>query len=629
MRLESHKILTTALIFISLLAVSCTKQDSPATASSTERGKVTISVEGLLGEFEESDATKAGILQTVRVSWSANDIVYVYQGSHYLGSVKTPDSIENDKVAVLSGTIEEPVGESPVLTFVYSNMFASQPVVTEGKIVVDMSSQGENLPFVLYGTRKFSKPGVSNLQVSFEFATSMLIVSAAGLVENAAITSAELYGVNTSCELSLGDDGAVTATGSTAGHITRTDALGNAKANGMSFVKFGVPVCGSEGKTLHILQGDAARASVGFTNHDFARSKSYSALVTTEEAYRINLQTPKYGTATIDRAVAGAGETVTITATPGEDCTLDAFSVKDSEDQDVALSGEGSTRTFTMPSKNVSVSVTFKKPAVLPGEFSVSSTKKVKFSRGNLYAKKVGDVWSWDFYGEQWQFNSIPVQDKERTARWDDNEIDLFCWGYGAEALSPMGSEKRTTFSDWGVELASELPSAGAGSWRTLIGNYGGELEWILGLETPLEPGTTCRTSSTVNTVENSRFLKCTVNSNAGLLIFPDVFVWPAEDGAPTLPDKNLINSTSDEYSTSYSIAEFELLEAAGCVFLPAAGTRSSDDVYFVGTRGLYWGTNAANYDNADILNIGDTYTFHSTFLKDSGCSVRLVTEVN
>ena len=56
---------------------------------------------------------------------------------------------------------------------------------------------------------------------------------------------------------------------------------------------------------------------------------------------------------------AAAGKTVTITATPDTHYHLATISVKDAENADVALSGEGDTRTFVMPEKAVTISATF------------------------------------------------------------------------------------------------------------------------------------------------------------------------------------------------------------------------------------------------------------------------------
>ena len=66
----------------------------------------------------------------------------------------------------------------------------------------------------------------------------------------------------------------------------------------------------------------------------------------------------KYGTISTDLNSAIAGETVTITISEGNG-TLDEISAEDAGGNTVALEGEGSTRTFTMPASNVTVTASF------------------------------------------------------------------------------------------------------------------------------------------------------------------------------------------------------------------------------------------------------------------------------
>ena len=56
---------------------------------------------------------------------------------------------------------------------------------------------------------------------------------------------------------------------------------------------------------------------------------------------------------------AEASYTVTITATPSEGYKLSTITVTGADETNVELSGTGNTRTFTMPSQNVTVSATF------------------------------------------------------------------------------------------------------------------------------------------------------------------------------------------------------------------------------------------------------------------------------
>lgn len=93
---------------------------------------------------------------------------------------------------------------------------------------------------------------------------------------------------------------------------------------------------------------------VGVTYSDYTTS------CTPPTKYTITILDAEHGTLTTtpsDEAVAG--KTVTLTATPTQHYHLAALSVKDADESDVALSGTGNTRTFTMPEKAVTISGSF------------------------------------------------------------------------------------------------------------------------------------------------------------------------------------------------------------------------------------------------------------------------------
>lgn len=60
-----------------------------------------------------------------------------------------------------------------------------------------------------------------------------------------------------------------------------------------------------------------------------------------------------------DKATAAAGETVTLTISPAEHYRLSTLTVLDGVANDVAVSGTGNTRTFTMPASDVTAEATF------------------------------------------------------------------------------------------------------------------------------------------------------------------------------------------------------------------------------------------------------------------------------
>lgn len=81
---------------------------------------------------------------------------------------------------------------------------------------------------------------------------------------------------------------------------------------------------------------------------DVVVSASASAL-----DFRINVSKTGQGTVTV-KSLAKYGETVTISASPGEDYVFGAIS-----SNDVSLSGSGNSMSFVMPAKDVTISVAF------------------------------------------------------------------------------------------------------------------------------------------------------------------------------------------------------------------------------------------------------------------------------
>ena len=229
------------------------------------------------------------------------------------------------------------------------------------------------------------------------------------------------------------------------------------------------------------------------------------------------------------------------------------------------------------------------------GKFSVSSTKKVYFSKGNLrYASG-----TWSFFDNQYDYYTSHSADA-----WDHFGWSTSATTYGMSTSSSNG-DYSGDFVDWGATM-------GAG-WRTLTSD-----EWAYLLKT--------RSASTVNGTENGRYAKAKVNDVGGVILFPDTYTHPDGVAAPTG-----VNAT-DEYGwegNSYTAADWTKMESAGCVFLPAAGCRYGSEMIGLGSYGYY---GSATPDGADYayrvkFNSGSLEPANS-INRCLGCSVRLVQEV-
>lgn len=93
-------------------------------------------------------------------------------------------------------------------------------------------------------------------------------------------------------------------------------------------------------------------------------------------------------------------------------------------------------------------------------------------------------------------------------------------------------------------------------------------------------------TAPTIAGTANAIYLKCTVGSVCGLLLFPDAFEWPSSIKDSKADCAN--DWEADFSSATFDSDEFATLEAAGCVFLPAAGFSSGGSMYNAGSQGYY-----------------------------------------
>ena len=270
--------------------------------------------------------------------------------------------------------------------------------------------------------------------------------------------------------------------------------------------------------------------------------------------------------------------------------------------------------------------VTVTQPQYLPGEFTVDgSGNKVKFSKGNL--QYIGSTGTWRFAEHQWDYLGNTTSQGSATENVDR---DLFGWGctgnqdtrsnahtyqtnympYSTSGNSAVLGEpayyinpygygpdyySATKYglsvndkSDWGC---LEIGTDPAGTWRTLSN---AEWKWLLGPSYSQNPGTDCRTSSTINGTANARYAMVKVNDVCGLMVFPDVFAWPSD--VANMP--STFNTNSSTWNdVNYSATDFGKLESAGVVFLPAAGYRKVNQLKRLGTYGIYWSSSC--YDKS------------------------------
>ena len=234
-------------------------------------------------------------------------------------------------------------------------------------------------------------------------------------------------------------------------------------------------------------------------------------------------------------------------------------------------------------------------PGVLNGQFSVSSTKKVYFSKGNLrYASG-----TWSFFDNQYDYYTSYSADA-----WDKFGWSTSATTYGMNTSTSSGTYSGD-FVDWGATMGTGWFTLTSDEWTYLFNN---------------------RSASTVGGTDNGRYAKAKVNNVQGIILFPDTYTHPDGVTAPTG-----VNATGNTgwNGNNYSSADWTKMESAGCVFLPAAGLRNGTSVSNVGSLGFYWSSTANdtgyaynvffNSGNVDPASYGD---------RSNGFSVRLVRDV-
>ena len=239
------------------------------------------------------------------------------------------------------------------------------------------------------------------------------------------------------------------------------------------------------------------------------------------------------------------------------------------------------------------------------GQFTINGNgDKVYFSKGNLQYIGSASTPYWKFADNQWDYLGTTTGQNSTIQNVDR---DLFGWGTsgwsgsGATYYRPWDTDNSDgslygppgeynltgTYAqaDWGVNNSI---NGATGSWRTLTIS---EWEWILGPSNP-NPGTNCRTSSTVNGIVNARYAKAKVNNVQGVIIFPDSYTHPNGVAQPIG-----INETGSAgwNGNNYTATDFGSMQDAGAVFLPAAGNRYGTSVDGVGSYGSYWSASVSN----------------------------------
>lgn len=265
--------------------------------------------------------------------------------------------------------------------------------------------------------------------------------------------------------------------------------------------------------------------------------------------------------------------------------------------------------------------------------FSISSTKQVIISQGNLQYVPATGVWS--FHTHQYDICETGGSGYTTTRYFaaGTDPIDLFGFGTSGynnmypymtsitstDYLAPASSLSGTSY-DWGYYNAISNGGNMAGLWYTPEKKL---WDYLLLDRTPTTVG--------INNNAPALFTFTTIGGvHKGLIVFPDDYTHPT-DASTDLSDATF-NSNSN-YTAAVPYSDWAKMEAAGAVFFPAAGYRNLNGgamTYITApNQGKYWTASSSSTTRAR------NYYFYSTSApankeddRNFGLSVRVVKDL-
>ena len=238
----------------------------------------------------------------------------------------------------------------------------------------------------------------------------------------------------------------------------------------------------------------------------------------------------------------------------------------------------------------------------IPGIYSISSTEKVNFAKGNLVfdvttAGNNGHNYSWSFNTTQYNTVGYNIVMNGNEPQRGTSEFSKMSVNNGVfPNNNGYGSLGPDDYYDWGHYIDATM-------WFTLS-----RTEWAYLLYT--------------RGVSYARFAKVQVEGANGLLLFPDEFLWPNDN----LTQPTALNVASAAFTQiNYTAAQFSELEEAGCVFLRANGYvehNGHNPTHANQTYGYYWtrdfdGNQTHSYlyfDNSSISPNDNNATVHAGY---------------
>lgn len=264
----------------------------------------------------------------------------------------------------------------------------------------------------------------------------------------------------------------------------------------------------------------------------------------------------------------------------------------------------------SVPDYNIEDLETYHIPeGALSGEISVAPGRRVLFSKGNLqYQASSG---KWRFAGSQLEYiGNAPGNNTETGRETQSDWIDLFGWG--ATGHNSYGQPPYSISTSWGDYKTEE----GTRDGELLTRENGGDWGVCMGKEWRMLSSAEWRYIGSRGKLQRAHIkLEDGQTDVYGLVIVPDNYT--------------PVFTNPDAFNPIYAWSDWLRAEAAGCVFLPAAGNRNGANVYNTGESGIYWAPET--YGQYDVFSLSFDWMYlnvTSGGWRASGNSVRLVTDL-
>lgn len=266
----------------------------------------------------------------------------------------------------------------------------------------------------------------------------------------------------------------------------------------------------------------------------------------------------------------------------------------------------------------------------IKGLFSVSATKRVYFSQGNLQYNPKFKLWQFA-YPQYSMLHTGWTGDSNVSSEYTSTYngwIDMFGWAtsgtyHGAICHFPYSTDQTDSkYYAYGNASYNLYDRNGAADWGCNSISNGGEQTGLWRTPTRDEWNYLLNSRSTPSGI---RFAKATISGVKGLILLPDHW----DTLIYTLSNAN---NSSSGYSNTITESDWQTcFESNGAVFLPAAGWRDyinviqSYDYY-----GYYWASDCfyiPNYsqNNPYCLRFSYNALYTMTRSRHYGCSVRLI----